>query len=51
MMEHNPVSDVVIEVTLPSQLYIKGKVDLFGEERDFEIEWTGMIGGEHLGLR
>jgi hypothetical protein len=40
MMEHNPVSDVILRLGPGTEVVICGKVELIGEPGEFRIEWT-----------
>ncbi len=39
MMEHNNVDNVTIQLIPDKSLELSGRVDLFGEEHDFAINW------------
>jgi hypothetical protein len=39
MMEHNPVTDVVLQLGPGTEVVIRGKVELCGEPGEFRIEW------------
>lgn len=39
MMEHNPVTDVVLRLGPATAIVIQGKVELCGEPAEFRIEW------------
>ncbi len=41
MMEHNPVTDVVLQLGPGTQVVIRGKVELCGEPGEFRIKWDG----------
>ncbi|MDZ7616845.1 MAG: hypothetical protein U1E05_07575 [Patescibacteria group bacterium] len=39
MMEHNNIDDVTVKLIPDKSLQISGRVDLFGEDHDFAINW------------
>jgi len=40
MMEHNPVTNVIVRLGPGTKVVICGKVNLFGEPGEFRIEWS-----------
>ena len=50
MMEHNDIDDVRIKLIPQKSLKVLGRIDLFGEERDFAIHWQRQSPHNH-GIR
>jgi hypothetical protein len=40
MMEHSELMGVEMEIVQPSRIHVKGRVNLFGKEKQFEIHYA-----------